>query len=237
MYDFSGKVALVTGAAGNLGKSVAQGFRAAGATVVAVDRDEARLRTVYPEWDGDDQVLLLGADLTDEDSVQAMVDRALQRYPRIDILANIAGGFHMGPRVHESPLTDWDRMLAMNARSVFLVSRAAIPNMLNYKSGRIINVSARAARQGKAKMGPYCVSKAAVITLTESMAAELKDENITVNCILPGTIDTPENRQAMPNADHSTWVPTGDLAHAIFFLASSAASSVTGAALPVYGRS
>lgn len=128
-------------------------------------------------------------------------------------------------------------MLDINARSMFLASRALIPHMLERGSGRIVSVSARAALQGKARMGPYCVSKAAVITLTETMAEEHKHDNITVNCILPGTIDTPQNRDAMPEADHSKWVSTVDLANVILFLASNEARAVNGAAVPVYGRS
>jgi NAD(P)-dependent dehydrogenase (short-subunit alcohol dehydrogenase family) len=128
-------------------------------------------------------------------------------------------------------------MLDLNARTVFNTCRTVIPHMLAQGSGRIINVAARAALEGKAHMAPYCVSKAAVITLTESLAAEHKDRDITVNCILPGTLDTPQNRAAMPDQDHTQWVPPAALADVILFLASDAARCVTGAAVPVYGRS
>ena len=117
------------------------------------------------------------------------------------------------------------------------MSRAVIPHMLAQGYGKIVNVAARAALEGKAKMAPYVVSKSAVIRLTESMAAELRDAGINVNCILPGTIDTPQNRRDMPNADHSRWVPPGALADVILFLACDAARAIHGAAVPVYGRS
>ncbi len=143
----------------------------------------------------------------------------------------------MGPPVHEASVRDWNFMLDINARTMFLVSSAVIPVMLEYGGGKIISVAARAATEGKANMGLYCVSKAAVITLTETLAAEHKFNNINVNCILPGTIDTPQNRAAMANADHGSWVPTTDLANVIMFLASDQARSVTGAAIPVYGKS
>jgi NAD(P)-dependent dehydrogenase (short-subunit alcohol dehydrogenase family) len=168
--------------------------------------------------------------------VADLVERVIAHFGRVDILANIAGGFAMGPPVHETEDKDWDFMMDLNARSVFNTCRAAVPHMIARGSGRIVNVSARAAREGKAHMAPYCASKAAVITLTESLAAELKDHGINANCILPGTIDTPQNRAAMPDADVSRWVPTAALADVILFLASNASAYVTGAAVPVYGR-
>ncbi len=128
-------------------------------------------------------------------------------------------------------------MLDLNARTVFHCARAIIPRLLENGGGRIINVSARAATHGLGHMAPYCVSKAAVITLTESLAEELKDSGITVNCVLPGTLDTPQNRAAMPEADPTTWVALEALADVILFLASHASRGITGAAIPVYGRS
>jgi NAD(P)-dependent dehydrogenase (short-subunit alcohol dehydrogenase family) len=166
-----------------------------------------------------------------------MVERVSAHFGRIDILANIAGGFTMGPPLHETEDRDWDFMMGLNARSVFNTCRAVVPRMLEQGGGRIVNVSARAATEGKGHMGPYCASKAAVLTLTESLAAEHRDTGINVNCILPGTVDTPQNRAAMPDADHSRWVPTSALADVILFLASDAARCVSGAAVPVYGRS
>ena len=115
--------------------------------------------------------------------------------------------------------------------------RAVIPHMLEKKKGKIVNVAARAATEGKAKMAPYCVSKAAVVTLTQSLAAENKMNNINVNCILPGTVDTQQNRSDMPDANFSNWVPTTDLANEILHLCSEQAKGVTGAAVPVYGKS
>ncbi|MEN8128944.1 MAG: SDR family NAD(P)-dependent oxidoreductase [Pseudomonadota bacterium] len=237
MTEFSGKTVLVTGAAGNLGHAVAETFHQAGAQLALVDLNADRLREVYAEWKDSSSCLLIPVDLTDEQSVQNMVQQTVSRFGRIDILANIAGGFTMGPPAHETPVRDWDFMLDINARTMFLVSRAVIPAMLEHGGGNIISVAARAAREGKANMGPYCVSKAAVITLTETLAAEHKLNNINVNCILPGTIDTPQNREAMSDADYSKWVPTTDLANVISFLTSDQAHSVTGAAIPVYGKS
>ena len=176
-------------------------------------------------------------DLLNAEAVADLAGQIHERFGGVDILANIAGGFTMGPPLHETSDKDWDFMLDLNARSVFHTCRALIPAMLRRGGGRIVNISARAASEGKANMIPYCASKAAVITLTEGLAAELKDAGINVNCVLPGTLDTPQNREAMADQDFSRWVPTAALADVILFLASEGSRCVTGAAIPVYGRS
>jgi len=230
-------VVVITGAAGNLGAAVATAFAELGARLVLIDRSKQRLGELRDALDLSSATLLLSADLTAAESVSAAVAQTVAECSGIDVLANIAGGFAMGPPLHETPDADWDLMMALNARSVFNTCRAVIPHLLQRGGGRIINVSARAALEGKARMGPYCASKAAVLTLTESLAAEHRLDGITVNCILPGTIDTPQNRASMPDADHSRWVPPAALADVVVFLASSAARAVTGAAIPVYGQS
>ncbi len=234
-YNFNNKVVVVTGAAGALGSTTAELFFRAGSNIALVDVDFTKL--THPRWKHAKNVGLFETDLTDVNSVNDSVSAIVERFGQIDCLANVAGGFKMGPKVHETPVTDWDFMLNLNARSVFLMCRAVIPHMLEKRKGKIVNVAARAAVEGKAKMAPYCVSKAAVITLTQSLAAEHKMNNINVNCILPGTIDTPQNRSDMPDADYSTWVPTTDLANEILHLCSEQAKGVTGAAVPVYGKS
>ncbi|MGD8274505.1 MAG: SDR family NAD(P)-dependent oxidoreductase, partial [Thiohalocapsa sp.] len=176
-------------------------------------------------------------DLLDPGSVQRCVEAVRGRFGRIDILANVAGGFAMGPTLDETDDATWDLMLDLNARSVFHMTRAVLPLMRAAGFGRVVNVAARAALQGQGNMGPYCASKAAVVSLTESLAAETKQLDINVNCILPGTVDTPQNRAAMPDKDHATWVPPEALADVMLFLASRAARCVSGAAVPVYGRS
>jgi len=231
MSAFDGKTVLITGAAGNLGRAAASAFHRQGATLILADHSPAGLESI-PEPGH-----RLTVNLMDEDSVKTMALRARELAGRVDVLANIAGGFTMGPMLHETPDKDWEYMMNLNARSVFYACKAVVPLMLEQGAGRIVNVSARAAREGKGRMGPYCASKAAVITLTESLAAEHKYNGINVNCILPGTIDTPQNRQDMPDADYSRWVPPEALADVIVFLASDAARCVTGAAIPVYGQS
>ncbi len=235
VFEFENKVAMITGGAGPLGAEVARRFAAAGASIALVDINEESLGPVMTALANSKSSRALAADLTDAISVRNVVKQAIESLGRIDILANIAGGFTMGPRVHETAIEDWEYMLNLNAKSVFLTCRSVIPHMLAAGRGKIINVSARVANEGKATMGPYSVSKSAVARLTESLAAEYRNDAINVNCIMPGTIDTPANRKAMGDADFSRWVAPAALADVILFLASDAARAIHGASVPVYG--
>lgn len=230
MSIFTDHIAVVTGAAGVLGQATIRHFKECGATTIAVDCDAKRLEDVPSS-------AAHACDLTDESSVRETFDAIHQRQGRIDILANIAGGFAMGPRVEETTLDDWAGMFQINAVTAWLACKYALPIMREADFGRIVNVGARAVRKPGARMAPYCVSKAAVVTLTEVLALECAETGITANCILPGTIDTPRNRSDMPNADHSKWVPPEDLAAAIIHLANPSSKSINGAIVPVYGRS
>jgi NAD(P)-dependent dehydrogenase (short-subunit alcohol dehydrogenase family) len=232
------RVVLVTGASGNLGAAVARGFQGAGAQLVLADRAADRLAGLFPDLVAAPQHMLCSAvDVADPISVQHWVDAAVTRFGRIDVLANTVGGYKAGAPTHETSLETWDFMLNLNARTAFILSRAVLPRMLRQGSGRIVHTAARAALAGTANHSAYNASKSVVVRLVESMAAETKHQGITVNCVLPGTIDTPQNRADMPNADWSQWVPPAAIADAFIFLASDAARHITGAALPVYGRS
>ncbi len=235
MFNFDGKAVIVTGGAGALAGEVARRFAAAGAKIVLVDIDRDGLRNALSSLDAPASSICVTADLTDQQSVADMVDQAVDRFGAIDVLANIAGGFTMGPRVHETDVADWDFMLDLNAKSVFLTCRAVLPHMLPRGGGKIVNIAARVANEGKAGMAPYSVSKSAVARLTESLAAEYRNDNININSIMPGTIDTPANRRDMPDADFSKWVSPAALAEVILFLASDAARAVHGASIPVFG--
>ncbi len=238
MSEFSQKVVVVTGAAGNLGLAVAHAFAQQGAHLALLDLNAEGLTRTMESCQGQASARTFACNLVDRASVETAVADVVGTFGRIDVLANIAGGFTMGPLIQDTEDRDWDFMMNLNARSVLNTCRPVIPVMLeNDTGGRIVNVSARAASEGKGRMGPYCASKAAVRTLTESIAAENRYDNINVNCILPGTIDTPQNRQSMPEADFARWVPPAALADVVLFLASEAARCVTGAAIPVYGQS
>lgn len=238
MFNFSNQVVMVTGAIGNLGVVLARSFQASGAKLALVDRGEDRLRQAFPDLvPSPDYLLVNCADLMDEGAVEAAVSESVQHFGRIDVLVNTVGGFRASVPLHETPIKTWDFLLNMNARSVFIACQKVIPHMLNQGSGKIINIAARPGLEGRAGMAAYSASKSAVLRLTESMAAELKDQGINVNCVIPGTIDTPQNRETMPDADYSTWVRSESLADVILFLTSNAARDIHGAAVPVYGNS
>jgi len=232
------RVVMITGSAGNLGLAVARAFLDAHASLVLIDRAPDRLAHLFPELvNSEDHFLAQSVDLTDANAVAETVDEALRRFDRIDVLINAAGGYRAGPSVDATPLEDWDFIFNLNARSIFITSRAVIPAMRRQGRGKIINVASRSALRGEANAALYSASKSVVVRLTESMAAELRDAGVNVNCVLPGIIDTPINRKAMPNGDFSRWVQPEALAEVIAFLASDAAREVNGAAVPVYGRS
>lgn len=238
MDGLSNKVVIVTGAVGNLGSAVARKYQKTAARLVLVDRGKDLLKKVFSDLVGLPEVMLLDSvDLTDPDLVEGMVAEIDKRFGRMDVLINTVGGYRAGTPLHETPLQTLDFMYNLNVRTVFLTSKAVIPHMLANKYGKIVNIAARPGLAGRAKMAAYSAAKSAVIRLTESMAAELKHSGINVNCILPGTIDTPQNRQDMPNADFSRWVQPDSLADVILFLTSDAARDVHGAALPVFGLS
>lgn len=232
--NFNNKTVMITGASGNLGQAVAQTFARLGANLVLVGLDRERLEKAFGAEDG--QRLHAPANLLDSGQAGAVAARAMERFGGIDVLCNIAGGFRMGQPVHATSDQDWNFLFDINARSLLNAVRAVVPQMLANGGGKIVNVAANAAQKGVARMGAYCASKDVVIRLTESMAAELRDNNINVNCVMPSIIDTPENRAAMPNADASRWVSPDALADVIAFLASDAARAVHGAAIPVTGR-
>ena len=233
--DAQRRTVVITGAAGNLGRAVANAFSAQGANLVLVDLKREALEKSY--GDENRQRQLVAANLLDQNQVNQAVTDIINRFGRIDVLCNLAGGFRMGEAVHESSDQNWDFLFDLNSRTLLHTTRAIVPQMLAAGGGKIINVGAFAAQKGQAQMGLYIASKSVVIRLTESMAAELRTKNINVNCVLPTVIDTPENRAAMPNANPANWVAPEALADVIVFLASDAARAVHGAALPVTGLS
>lgn len=238
MYNFTNRVVIITGAMGELGMAVTLGFHKAGAQITCVDKARDRLSQVFAEHlRSSDHFFANCIDSNDPISMQGMVAETIHRFGRLDVLVNTVGGFRSGTPVHETPLETWDLMMNLNARSAFISSQAVLPQMLKQGSGAILHIAARPGLAGKADMAAYSASKSAVIRLTESMAAEYREAGIRVNCIIPGTIDTPRNRRDTPNADLRRWVKPASLAEVILFLASDSARDISGVALPVYGRS
>lgn len=223
-----GKVIVVTGASGALGKVVAISALAKGARVACVDHAAAQAAATPG------RIELGGVDLTDAAQANKAIEAAAAHFGRLDALINIAGGFAFEAITEGDPKT-WQRLYALNVLTALNASRSAIPHLVASGSGRIVNVGAMGALQAGSGMGAYAASKAGVHRLTEALAAEWKGK-ITVNAVLPSTIDTAANRASMPNADFAKWVMPDELANVILFLASDAASAVTGALLPVSGR-
>ncbi|MCS6924095.1 MAG: SDR family NAD(P)-dependent oxidoreductase [Fimbriimonadales bacterium] len=237
-FDFTKKVVLITGATGALGRVVARQFHQAGATLALCARNEPLLSQMFADLALDPQHLLIGGvDLRSPDDCDRLAHTVADRFGRLDALVNTVGGFTAGPPVHETPLEDWEQMLAMNLRTAFLVSRAVAPLLIRSGGGAMVHVSGRAGLAGFGGGAGYCAAKAGVIRLTESLSAELKEYGINVNCVLPGTIDTPANRAARPDADFSRWVAPEAIGEVIMFLCSPAARAIHGAAIPVYGLS
>ncbi|MCC6803087.1 MAG: SDR family NAD(P)-dependent oxidoreductase [Anaerolineae bacterium] len=236
MASFDGKVVMVTGATGNLGQVVARRFAAQGAKLALVSRSADELKTLADELGA--ATMTEAADLGDPASVDALVGRVVARFGGIDVLAHTVGGYAAGKPVHESDVSVLDKVITLNVRPVYVTcGRVAKAMVERGAGGKIVVVLAKSALKGSAKNGAYSASKAAAQRIVESMALELRDLNINVNAVLPSTIDSPQNRADMPNADPSKWVTPDDVADAILFLASDAAAKIHGASLEVYGRS
>jgi 3-oxoacyl-[acyl-carrier protein] reductase len=224
----NGKVVVVTGASGALGRVVAEAALARGARVAGLDYAASQIPATAS------RIELGGVDLSDATEATKAIDAVAAHFGRLDALINIAGGFAFEAVAEGDPRT-WQQMYALNVLTALNASRAAIPHLAVAASPRIVNIGAIGALQAGAGMGAYAASKAGVHRLTEALAAEWKGK-ITVNAVLPSTIDTAANRASMPKADFAKWVTPQELAEVILFLVSDAASAVTGALLPVSGR-
>ena len=236
MFDFSEQVVMVTGGTGNLGGPVARAFAKAGARLIVVDRDAPKQQAAFAAWVDDTRHWLAApVDVINSAAATSLVQTAVQRFGKIDVLVNTVGGYRGGKPLHEAGDATWELMINLNARSVWSMCEAVIPQMLAQGAGKVINVGSRAATVGNANQAAYAAAKAAVARLTESLAAEVRAQGINVNCVLPATIDTLDNRAAMPKADTDKWVQPESLAEVILFLASPAARDIHGASIPIYG--
>jgi NAD(P)-dependent dehydrogenase (short-subunit alcohol dehydrogenase family) len=224
----NGKVIVITGALGALGAVVAETAAARGARVAGIDHAPSKTAATP------DRIELGDVDLSDAAAAKKAIDAAAAHFGKIDALVNIAGGFTF-ETIGDGDIKSWQRMYALNVLTALNTSRAAISYLQASPAGRIVNVGAMGALQAGSGMGPYAASKAGVHRLTEALAAEHKGK-ITVNAVLPSTIDTAANRASMPKADFAKWVRPQELADVILFLVSDAASAVTGALIPVAGR-
>jgi len=235
--ELDGKVVLIGGATGALGSAVAREFaHNTEARLALTGRSERKLARLAEEIDlPDERVFATMVDATVPESVEASVDAIAARWGRVDVLLNTVGGWGGGKPVGETPVEEWERMMTLNLRSAFLLSRVVLPGMLENGWGRIVHVSSKTAVAPRAGQAAYAVAKMGVITLTETIAAEVKGSGITANVILPSIIDTPANRDAMPKADPRKWVEPARIAATMRFLCSEAGGSINGARIPIYG--
>lgn len=228
-YNFKDKVVIVTGGSGGLGAAVVSLFVEAGAKTIAPDRVIPEGSTANP---GCDYLLL---DALNEKSVADVLNEIKSRYGRIDALVNVIGGYAAGQTVAELDLAVLERQLDLNLKSAFLLTKYAVQEMAE-TGGKIVHISSRAAIDKGEKSFAYSVSKLGVLRLIEATAAEAKNLNININAVLPSIMDTPTNRQSMPDADFSKWPKTEQVAKVIAFLCSEEAELINGAAIPVYGK-
>ncbi len=234
MSEIDGAV-LVTGGTGALGGGVVGELLDAGVAVVATwIAPEERDRT-EAELGGSGDLHLVEGDLSTDEGARIAADAAIE-LGGPEALVNLVGGFAANGRVHEAPDGEMERMLEMNVMTAYRMARACIPAMIERGGGAIVNVGARAAVEPFSGGPGYITSKAAVIALTQVLAVEYRDDGIRANAVLPSVIDTPGNRAAMPDADHSEWVPPAEIGRVIRFLCSSDSVPTSGAAVPVYGR-
>ena len=224
------KTALVTGANGGLGTQVTKALLGAGFAVVGVAPKIQQSDFDQPNFTA------LPASLDSLAAAQKVVDSVIARSGKIDLLAHLVGGFAGGQTVAETDDATFQRMFEMNLNSAFHILRAVLPQMRKAEGGRIVAIGSRAAEDPGPKVGAYSASKAALVSLVQTVARENKDAGITANVILPGTMDTPANRRDMPGADLSQWVQPASVASMIVWLAGDAGKDVTGAVIRVYGR-
>lgn len=228
-------ITLVTGAAGNLGRAVAAALAARGSTVVALDRVAAPLEAMVAGLPGDGHLPLAGVDLGDAKACEDAVASVTARFGRLDGVVHTVGGFDMAPIADGGPAL-FEHMFRLNLMTTVNLFRAAIAAMRAQGSGSLVAIGAMAALKAPAQLAAYSASKSGVLRLVEAYAEELKPAGLRVNAILPGTIDTPQNRAAMPGADTAGWVQPAQLAEAAAFLLSPAASGITGVLLPVTAK-
>lgn len=233
---FDGKIALITGGTGALGRAVVRTFAEAGATVIVPYHREASFADLREELiEFGDRVQGRRADVTEEAEVIGLVNRALEQYGRIDYLFNLVGGYE-GGKFLETDLSLWDRMYRLNTLSTLVCTHTVLPRMVDQGSGRIITIGARLALEPPTGSNAYAAAKAAVVSLTQSVAREIRTTGVTINCIVPSTIDTEANRRMMPKADPKRWVKPQAIADLIAFLCTDSGAAINGAVIPVYGQ-
>ncbi len=245
-HDFNNQTILITGGTGALGSMVTQLFSKYSPKVIIVtyrseserSDTEKALRNQSDEHDGDKsrtEIKFVQVDLLNEDNVKALVEKVIDEFDQIHVLANIVGGFFGGKFADEITLEEWDKMMNMNLKTAFLISKYVLKSMKKNQFGKIVHVSSASGKKASGRDSAYAASKAGLIRLVDSIKEEAKEFKININCILPTIIDTHANRLAMPSADYSGWVKPLDLARLIVFLCSENSKVINGEAIKTSG--
>jgi NAD(P)-dependent dehydrogenase (short-subunit alcohol dehydrogenase family) len=229
MEQLTGKIVIITGAKGGLGTFVTRAFLNAGATVAGVSRSIANADFDHPRFTA------VAAELSSREAADRVVDQVAHQFGRVDVVVHLMGAWTGGSHLEDTDTATFERMLDVNLKSTFFVMGAAAGPMRKQGAGRLLAIASKAAAEPQANSGAYSVSKAAVVSLMRAFALELRDAGVTANAVLPGTMDTPQNRAAMPGADPSRWVHPCQVASLLVHLASDAAANISGAAVPIYG--
>jgi NAD(P)-dependent dehydrogenase (short-subunit alcohol dehydrogenase family) len=224
-----GKIALITGANGGLGTHVTQALLEAGAIVAGTSRKIRQSDFDSPNFTA------LPAEISTAEGAKALLGQVVAHFGKLDVLVHTVGSFAGGQSIADTDDATFERMFDLNLNCMFQILRAAVPVLRKTGNGRIIAIGSRAAQDPGPGVGAYSASKAAMVSLIRTAALENKDAGLTSNVILPGTMDTPANRKAMPNADFSQWVRPATVAGLITWLAGDAGKDVNGAVIPVYG--
>jgi NAD(P)-dependent dehydrogenase (short-subunit alcohol dehydrogenase family) len=222
------KVVLITGASGGLGASVTQAFLDAGARVIGVSR------SIKPDAFGG-SFTAIPAEVTSGATAKALADKVTDAFGRTDVLVHLVGAFEGGKALHDTDEASFSRMMDINLRSAFLMLGAVLPRMRHQQAGRILAIGSKAAVEPAPMAALYAASKAALVSMIRSVSAENRDAGISANIVLPGTMDTPANRAAMPGADPAKWVQPAQVARLLVSLAGDELSQVNGAVIPIYG--
>jgi NAD(P)-dependent dehydrogenase (short-subunit alcohol dehydrogenase family) len=231
------KVVIITGGTGALGREVTKEFLEAGSKPYVPYIVDEEIDLLKKDLGPDtSRVFLSKVDIVNSNQLKAFVSTVVNKEGRIDVLVNLVGGYFGGPLVHETEEKDYDRIMNLNLKSQFLACKAVLPTMMEKKYGRIVNIASESALRGEATLGPYSISKSGVVRLTETISEEYRKDGITANCVMPRIIDTPANRNAMPDSDFSLWPKPSEVAKLILFLASDDASAITGSSISLIGK-
>lgn len=250
-YDFSGKSMLLTGGTGGLGRNLIKYFLNCNLKLIIVTyRSEKEMQSLKSELanahsvqqqqksstsSSSTEIEFIQTDITNQGQVKNLISNIFEKYGQIHILVNLVGGYIGGKSIIELEESEWDKMMDINLKSAFLISKNIITKMIENRYGKLVHISSRTGIRAEGNDSAYAASKAGLVRFVESVSKEVKNYKININCILPTIIDTEDNRKAMPNADFTKWLKPEDLSNVILFLCSDHSKLINGAAIPTYG--